>query len=210
MVAQPPTAGSRVAVNGQQVQAILEASKAQASDRAVLVAIAAHVNDDNGVAWPSVDRLAMLTGKSVRAVQDSLRRLVELEELAVEIHGAPTGGARAHRANAYRVTVGGAVDRTTLFSTPGEVDRTSVVQSAAAPGAVERAVRVQPTAPKPRRNHRRNPVDAARVWGQQRISVAPTEDDLLSLLPDDFTDEMRMAAVAGWREVRTLDPASVR
>jgi pyocin large subunit-like protein len=64
----------------------LMATPASAAARLTLIALEAHSNGD-GCAWPSVDRLATMTGGSRRTVQRALRELERLGELeAVERH----------------------------------------------------------------------------------------------------------------------------
>lgn len=65
----------------------------------VALAVEKHINRQSGTAWPSVARLASLTGATSRGVQKSLR--------ALEAHGLISiqlGGGRGH-ANLYHLTM---------------------------------------------------------------------------------------------------------
>lgn len=79
-----------------------EASKTCGSDRLVLLALADTASHD-GEAWPAVSTLAEQCGVSVRTVQYSLRRLVELGELEVEPRVHPKGDPTS---NLYRIMLG--------------------------------------------------------------------------------------------------------
>ncbi|MER7440456.1 helix-turn-helix domain-containing protein [Micromonospora avicenniae] len=88
----------------QAVKAALLASKdLRPNERLVLVAIAAHANND-GDAWPSVATIADYAGVSTRTVQRALAKLITLGRLAVRqvaniatrvyrlVTGQPAGG----------------------------------------------------------------------------------------------------------------------
>lgn len=77
---------------------VWEHSKQQGSALLVLLAIADFADDD-GYAYPSVERLAAKARMSPRNVRYVLRQLEESGELAIE-----AGGGR-HRSNLYRVIV---------------------------------------------------------------------------------------------------------
>jgi hypothetical protein len=65
--------------------------------KALLLALAHHANDYTCRCWPSVERLALFTGLSRRAVQGGLRELVELEMLAIH--------ERPGKPNIYELTL---------------------------------------------------------------------------------------------------------
>ncbi|WP_224392868.1 helix-turn-helix domain-containing protein [Pseudonocardia sp. ICBG1293] len=71
-------------------------------ERMVLLALADHVNADDGrnVCWPSVRLLARKTGSSRSTVQRAIRELRELELLQVVRRFRPN---RSQRSNGYRV-----------------------------------------------------------------------------------------------------------
>lgn len=52
--------------------------------KAVLLAIAHHTNDHSGKAWPGLERLALFTGLTKRAVQMAIKELEVLELLTVK------------------------------------------------------------------------------------------------------------------------------
>ncbi|SCG38849.1 helix-turn-helix domain-containing protein [Micromonospora coxensis] len=62
--------------------ALLASKDLRATERLVLVAVAAHANRE-GDAWPSVATIAEYAGVSVRTVQRALAKLVHLGRLAV-------------------------------------------------------------------------------------------------------------------------------
>ncbi len=88
----------------QTVQRVLDRSQSQPTDRIVLVAIAEQANKDGANAYPSVDTLARRSGKSHRATQESIQRLVELGELEYVVQGAAVKGRTPRtQPNLYRV-----------------------------------------------------------------------------------------------------------
>ena len=109
-------------------------SRARGSARLVLLAIADHA-DDGGQAWPSVARLARMTGLSRRQVQRRVRQLVKAGELVIEQLG---GGGRSTR---YRIAVQPASPETSprrrrRHSSP-DVDDAGAVSCASPETAVE-------------------------------------------------------------------------
>ena len=76
---------------------VLNNSKAKKSHRLVLLEIANHVNDYNGLAWPTYQTIANKTGLTRRRVIDLVADLNALGEIEILPHGSPTGG------QAYRV-----------------------------------------------------------------------------------------------------------
>jgi hypothetical protein len=76
---------------------VLNNSKAKKSHRLVLIEIANHVNDDNGLAWPTYQTIANKTGLTRRRVIDLVAELNALGEIEILPHGSPMGG------QAYRV-----------------------------------------------------------------------------------------------------------
>jgi hypothetical protein len=71
---------------------VLNNSKAKKSHRLVLIEIANHVNEKNGLAWPSHREIGNKTGLSRRRIVDIIADLKALGELEVFPHGSPTGG----------------------------------------------------------------------------------------------------------------------
>src|SRR5688500_17789056 len=76
---------------------VLNNSKTKKSHRLVLIEIANHVNDNNGLAWPSQETIANKVGLTRRRVVDLIAELKAIGELEVPPHGSPTGGL------AYRI-----------------------------------------------------------------------------------------------------------
>ena len=82
---------------------VLVAMKGKAGELAVYIAIAAHVQQKGWTAWPSIDRLAILTGLDRRTVQRVIRRLTEKGLIAVQ-----EGGGKGV-VNTYELITGGGV-----------------------------------------------------------------------------------------------------
>lgn len=80
---------------------VRDRSESRLSDRLVLLALADYANEE-GEAWPSVKSLCRWANISERAVQESLRALMDAGEVQVEIGAGPRG------CNLYHVTPGGA------------------------------------------------------------------------------------------------------
>lgn len=88
-------------------------SQARERDRLVLLAIADHCDHDGSNAWPKLETLAAKVACSVRTVQRSIRALVDLGELEVEVNAGGSRDTRPdHRPNRYRIVM----DGTTLLS----------------------------------------------------------------------------------------------
>lgn len=68
------------------------------TDRLVMLALANH-SDDEGLSWPSVDRLERMTQLCQRSIYNSISRLKSTGKLSVE-----SGGGR-HKVNRYRITL---------------------------------------------------------------------------------------------------------
>jgi hypothetical protein len=83
------------------INAIWTNSKAKLGDRLVLLYIATRGNDDGTGAYPSVGTIATNCNLSVRAVQGSIKRLVQIGEMKVDQSAGP------HGVNVYQVTVEG-------------------------------------------------------------------------------------------------------
>lgn len=141
---------------------VLHHSRAKGSDKLLLLGIANHCGD--GGAWPTIETLAKYTNLAERSVQEGLRRLERMGELATYRQAGGTAGLADHqRPNRYEVLVScpAGCDRTANHrvrtlptaqadlwtdgvrsTAPGEADRTRGV-TPTAPGGV------RSTAPKP-------------------------------------------------------------
>ncbi len=86
-------------INCNALRLVMEHSKARGSTYSVLIALAAHTNQ-NGTAWPSVERLAALARVSLRTVKRALRELEALGEITVIRQVAKRG------TNLYRLELG--------------------------------------------------------------------------------------------------------
>lgn len=78
----------------QSYVTVWEGSQAKGSTLLVLLAIAEHYNPEKGFAWPSVERIANYARVSIRTVQEHLRKLEELGELAVVVGGGRNNPSR--------------------------------------------------------------------------------------------------------------------
>ncbi len=77
---------------------VWQKSRARGNGLLVLLAIADDANDD-GLAWPSVARIAQKARCSVRHAQRHLKNLIGLTELVLKPRGGP------HLCNLYQVTI---------------------------------------------------------------------------------------------------------
>lgn len=83
---------------------VLESSPSEGTDRLVLLVLAEHANDKTGECWPSVELIAREAAMSSRSAQRAIEALVERDEVAVELHGAPLPKLRRqHRPNLFRL-----------------------------------------------------------------------------------------------------------
>jgi len=81
-------------------------SKQKGTALLVMLAIADHTNDEHGVAWPSVRKLAERARTTRTHVQRLLRRLEEAGELQVLLrHGTVSTTGGSQKTNIYRVVV---------------------------------------------------------------------------------------------------------
>jgi helix-turn-helix protein len=99
---------------------VLNNSKAKKSHRLVLIEIANHTNKD-GLAWPSYQRLASITGLSRRWVIQIISDLQAVGELEIIPNGSPAGG------QAYRILTGELTSPG--MKSRGEVSSVEVVNS---------------------------------------------------------------------------------
>lgn len=81
-----------------------ESSKSQRTARLVLVAIAAHCNDD-GYCWPSLSRIATLCGLSKPSVLKCISELVGLGEVTVEQGGRGPKDTNHYYLSAFMISV---------------------------------------------------------------------------------------------------------
>lgn len=96
---------------------VWERSRAEGTDRLVLLAIADSANDDGGNAWPSVATLAGKAKVSERTVQRSIRALVLLGEVSVDQN------AGWHGTNVYTVRTDPRLDDTPDSPSPRQSAR---------------------------------------------------------------------------------------
>jgi len=88
----------------ERMSVVLHHSAASGSDKLVLLGIANH--DGDGGAWPSVGTLARYANLSERSIRYSLKRLVEMGELEIDLQAGGNEQTRPdRRPNRYRVHV---------------------------------------------------------------------------------------------------------
>lgn len=78
--------------HGMSVQAVswvIDCSKHKAKDFLVLLMIAYHANSEGAQSWPSMSKLAKEARCSMRAVQYSIKRLVDSGELRIDQEAGP-------------------------------------------------------------------------------------------------------------------------
>jgi hypothetical protein len=92
---------------------VWEHSRAEGTDRLVLLAIADSATDDGGNAWPSTATLAKKAGVDPRTVQRAVRRLIADGELTMRPNAGKNG------VNVYRVTMTPRQSATPAQSHPG-------------------------------------------------------------------------------------------
>jgi hypothetical protein len=107
---------------------VLEQSESTLGARLVLIALAEFAHDDGSRAYPAVETLCRRTRMSRRAVQQALRRLEELGEIA-HVGTSPLG------THVYRVLVGAEVAR--ADSARGADDDTGGAQNPSSRGAAD-------------------------------------------------------------------------
>lgn len=180
---------------------VWEQSRAEPIDRLVLLAIADCTNDLGTDAYPSIATLVTKTGLHARSVQRSIRHLIEIGELEVEIGGG-------HLANRYRVTMTpGTVPplppaerhprQSATPGTPPPLERQS-----ATPGVAER----HPNRPKPVMNPR--PKDSSSTATPTTVAKPerPEVEHLCKLLADaiEANGSKRPTVTQGWRDAARL------
>lgn len=84
------------------VQEVRRKSVATNNTRAVLEAIARHINRETGTAFPGRDRIAELVGCHPDNVRKYCRELERLGELETDIQGGP-GKSKRDKPNLYRI-----------------------------------------------------------------------------------------------------------
>lgn len=123
--------------------------KSQHSGTNLLMLLAiADFADDDGMAFPSVGKLATKCRMSKRNAQDRLRELAESGELSVKKNEGPP----PKFPNLFKINL-----KALGVKPTSPVQHTSPVQSDVERGAVHCAPGVKPTAPKPSYNHQEPP-----------------------------------------------------
>jgi hypothetical protein len=180
----------------ESLAVVLHHSAAAGTAKLILIGIANH--DGDGGAWPSVETLARYANIKRRAVQNHLRTLVELGELAITYNGGGTVDLRGdQRPNRYDVlvTCPPGCDRTKAHRVrdgvqdPAPREVVDGVHDRTERGAGSRPNGVQDPAPKPSMNHPRTaaaasgrvPLDDLPAGVQQLRSVFATIDTLVGV-----------------------------
>lgn len=182
-------------------------SKAPSAHRAVGAMIAGHVPDKRpyGPAWPSIERLSELTGKSKSNVKRSIAALVESGELTVAPRQAPPD----RRGNVYRLVWHKAPESPPTDSTTE--DGESLLkgpQSKRSEGLLARG-------PEPADRTSREPTDRTGTEGNRRNRIlapaTPKRDELFDTLaevcgidPSELTRSARGALNRALADLRAV------
>lgn len=135
----------------EALTAVWAQSEARDSDLLVFLAIANDYNHEHEAAWPTVDRLASMSRVSPRQVQYSLRRLVELGELAIDERAVALPNGR--KSNRYRILL--PIQTRRVMGAKSASDKKRQVQSAASTGAIsDTAYKVDPLKEQPLKEQR--------------------------------------------------------
>jgi hypothetical protein len=178
-------------------------------DVAVLVVIADHLNVATGEAYPGADRLRRITGKSLRAIKYSRRKLVDLGYLIERRH---PNDQRNH----YRLgTPTGATDCTSAADCTSAKDSTDRCNALHPTGAILCTGPVQPVAPEHAyRTHLQNQLKEPTKKRTQKARAGDQDSihDLIGLeLPEGLTRENWTAYVkhrAGMPKAKRLTTTS--
>jgi hypothetical protein len=82
-----------------------------ASDLAIAITLARHINSESREAWPSIARMAMLTGRNRRTIIRSIERLERTGTLTIR-------RSRGRRPNRYALAMRSTVSLVTPFNPP--------------------------------------------------------------------------------------------
>lgn len=133
-------------MSAEAVTVVLHHSKAEGTAKLVLWGIANHHSDSG--AWPSIATLVKYARVSERRVQQIIRELVELGELAIEEQGGL--GQGQYKTNRYFI----------LLSCPddcdGSLQHKTGVKSGAVRGEIQSQSGVKPISPEPNRELNKN------------------------------------------------------
>lgn len=171
-------------------QAVWLRSTFSGSHKLVLLCIAHHQNDSEGVAWPSIDRIAAMCGIGRRRVFEILHELTEAGEIQRR------SGMKAGRANRYVVTT--PLSAGVQPNAPqGEPQRTDT-------RAAERTPPVRPAAPELVLNDK---TESARELQVGRSGAADGVDVLVDagVSPDDCEQLLDRLRSTGKRAVSVAE-----
>jgi hypothetical protein len=124
-------------MSAEAVTVVLHHSKAEGTAKLVLWGIANHHSDAG--AWPSIATLAKYASVKERRVQQIIRELAELGEIAIAEQGGL--GQGQYKTNRYHILIQCPAD------CDGSLNHRTGVQSVTARGAIPDQSGVQPTAP---------------------------------------------------------------
>lgn len=133
-------------MSAEAVTVVLHHSRAEGSAKLVLWGIANHHSDQG--AWPSIATLAKYANLKERRVQQIIRDLVALGEIAVEEQGG--FGNSQYKTNRYHILIQCPAD------CDGSLNHKTGVQSTDFRGAIQSQAGVQPTAPEPNKEPNNN------------------------------------------------------
>ena len=133
-------------MSAEAVTVVLHHSKAEGTAKLVLWGIANH-HSDHG-AWPSIATLAKYANIKERRVQQIIRELAAIGEIAIEEQGGL--GQRQYKTNRYHILIQCPRD------CDGSLNHKTGVQSVTNRGAIQSQTGVQPTAPEPNKEPNKN------------------------------------------------------
>lgn len=128
-------------MSAEAVTVVLHHSKAEGTAKLVLWGIANHHSDAG--AWPSIATLAKYANVKERRVQQIIRELAELGEIAIDEQGGL--GQGQYKTNRYHILIQCPAD------CDGSLNHKTGVQSVTVRGAICDTSGVQSTAPEPNR-----------------------------------------------------------
>ena len=133
-------------MSAEAVTVVLHHSKAEGTAKLVLWGIANH-HSDHG-AWPSIATLAKYANIKERRVQQIIRELAMMGEIAIEEQGGL--GQHQYKTNRYHILIQCPSD------CDGSLNHKTGVQSVTDRGAIQGQSGVQPTAPEPNKELNKN------------------------------------------------------
>jgi hypothetical protein len=141
-------------MSAEAVTVVLHHSRAEGTAKLVLWGIANHHSDAG--AWPSISTLAKYAAVSERRVQQILRELAQIGEIAIQEQGGL--GQGQYKTNRYHILIKCPEDCDgTMQHRTGVKFRASGVKSGAARGEIRSPSGVKPASPEPKEEPKEEP-----------------------------------------------------